>query len=116
VCVCGAGDLLKTYYDGWIVFFFLTSICFVWNIQFDDLWKSLFDWLEAAEDNLQKFVVGVGARTKQDFDELHVRGALISFFSCHSCIVLTTTYNFPFYFLFNIVFLAFSMSHHTGII
>jgi len=40
--------------------------------QFDDLWKSLFEWLEASEDNLQKFVIGVGVRTKQDFDELRV--------------------------------------------
>ena len=50
--------------DNWAV------SCVVW--QFDDLWKSLFEWLEASEDNLQKFVIGIGARTKQDFDELRV--------------------------------------------
>ena len=48
-------------------------------MQFDDLWKTLYDWLEASEDNLQKFVIGVGARTKQDFDELRVSCKLIQF-------------------------------------
>jgi len=46
--------------------------CVICNIQFDDLWKSLSEWLEVSEDNLQKFVIGVGARTKQDFDDLRV--------------------------------------------
>ena len=46
-------------------------------MQFDDLWKSLFEWLEVSEDSLQKFVIGVGARTKQDFDDLRVSYQLI---------------------------------------
>jgi len=54
------------------MFLFVDLFVFVCTMQFDDLWKTLYDWLEASEDNLQKFVIGVGARTKQDFDELRV--------------------------------------------
>jgi len=58
-------------------------LLFVKNIQFDDLWKSLYEWLEASEDSLQKFVIGVGARTKQDFDELRVSCDVFSCCSLH---------------------------------